>query len=128
MPWTLTAPLILPNGTRLVLDEVIPDDISQTLTIVVHLRTPPATNYVVSRAVVLIRSDRADKLVRETLTADSKVAGALSVQRDAVLLAGAYDAAMNAWRGGANAGARRTALEAWCGANGVFDSVTLAGS
>lgn len=128
MPWTLTNPLVVPNGTRLTIADVLTNDVTQEMRIVVELRTPPATNHVISRQELKVTATRADKLVRRALVADTQLKMALELQPSALSIASAYTGAVDAWRAGNTAAARRTALEAWCGANGVFDPVTLAGA
>lgn len=128
MPITLTAPFTWPNGTRLVIDKVSPNDEDAVLTVVIQLRTPPASNHVGTEKVLKVRNGACDRLSRNASPGDlMRWDGWLIHEPGALTLASGYDNAMNAWRSGANAQARRAALEAHLLAVGVIHS-SLAGT
>ncbi len=112
MPITLTVPYTWPNGTRLVIATVNPNDDDSVLTVVIQLRTPPASDHVGSEAVLKIRNGLCGRVSRNTnLGVLGRWNGWLVYEPNVLTVATGYTDAMNAWKAGATPAARRTALE-----------------
>lgn len=122
MPITLTTPYVIPNGTRIVIGRVHPDEDTEIMTIVIELRTPPATNHILSFRTLMIKNGQCDVVSRATLGANQQVADLLLYQPGVLSLSTGFTDAMNAWRGSASASNRKAALEAWCLSSGVIHS------
>lgn len=112
MPITLTTPVSVPNGTRLVVDKVRCDDEASEMTIVLQLRSPAGTDNVVSEKVLTIRNGSCDRVSRGVPGSLQGYAEFLSFGLAGLTVAAGYDNAVAIWRAGTTPQARRNALEA----------------
>ena len=112
MPITLSVAITNPNGTRLIIADVHPNDVNSTMTVTLELRTPPLTDHVVSSRTITIRNGASDRISRATLTASQRLEDWLLYEPNVLTTATGYTDAITAWRGGTTAAGRRTALEA----------------
>lgn len=111
MPINLTTPFVIPNGARLVIDDVHPIERKSELVVVIQLRTPGATDNIISEKVLTIRNGVCDRVTRGTIAALQRFDDLLVFEPGALTVAAGYDNAMNAWKAGATIAARKTALE-----------------
>lgn len=129
MPITLTSPLVLPNGTRVIFQRVTSDEESQVMTIQVELRTPPATDFVVARRTIQIRNGSSDLLRKHPAPfAGMDLSDNLQVVPGGASTATGYDLAIAAWKAGASPAARRAALEAHAIAGAGWYDASLIGT
>lgn len=127
MSLTLTTPLSLPNGTRLLISHVDVDDDNSVMNVTFQMRSPVATDLLVSQRVIQVRNGLSDRLSRGGMPPGSSYDTGLVVTPGVQSTPTGYTDAINAWRGGATANARKTALETLGLSAGWIDS-TLAGT
>lgn len=108
---SLTTPVTLPNGTRLIISSVSVDDDNAVMGIVIQMRSPPATDLLVAQQLVQVRNGLSDRLSRGAMLPGSQYGDALVIARSVVSTASGYTDAINAWRAQATANARKVALE-----------------
>lgn len=122
MPITLTTAIVNPNGTRLIIQDVHPNDVNSTMTVTLELRTPSGTDHVVSSRTITIRNGVSDRVSRAVLTASQRLEDWLLYEPNVLTTATGYTDAIAAWRGGTTAAGRRTALETQMLAAGTIHS------
>jgi hypothetical protein len=93
------------------------------MTIQIEMRTPPASDLVVSRKVIQVRNGTSDRVSRNSSPAvGTPLEDLMILAPGAVSTPTGYDQAISAWKAGANPGARKAALETEGLARGWIDS------
>ena len=123
----LTTPVSLPNGTRLIISRVDIDDESSVVNVTFQMRSPLATDMLVSQKVIQVKNGLSDRLVRGGLPVGSSYDAAMIAIPGVQSTATGFTDAVNAWRAQATANARKVALETLGLSAGWIDS-TLAGT
>lgn len=130
--FNLNPNITMENGARLLLGERPRfNDAETEMSVVVELRTPNATNYLICRRVLTIRNGPAvsDKLVKNTPLVGGDHFDRLAVQSGVLTLASNIVTTLAAaFDGGNSPTNKRDALVAALVSAGVIDSVTLPGS
>jgi hypothetical protein len=130
----LTDAITVQNGTRLMAGRPQIDDDANIMSVPIELRTPnasttPSGGMVLSRHTLTIRNGMSDGLTRNTAPAAGMEPQQLLIyQPSAVSTPTGFDQAYAAFKGGANAGASRVALEGVMRTLQIFNQTTLAGS
>lgn len=127
MTLNLTTPIPLPNGTRLSVASINVDDDNSIMSLTFQLRSPNASDLIVSQRVVQIRNGLSDKIAKGSMPVGSGYDSALVVSVSAVSTPTGYTDAINAWRAQASANTRKAALETLGLSAGWIDA-TLTGT
>lgn len=124
MTVNLNVNINLPNATRWMVNTVQVDDDAARMTVLIQLRTTGVTDLIVYEIPLTVINGVSSKLSRAVPTPLQSVTSVLSV--GSLSTPTGFTDAMNAWKGGGNANARKTALEAYLLSSGIVDS-SLAG-
>ncbi len=117
---TLTTAFPVPNGTRLLITSVSPDDDNDILRVMVTLRSPAGSSHKYSDVVLNIRNGLCDRVSRGVMGADQGTQAALLYERDALTVASGFTNALAAWKAPASRALRLQALETHLLSTGVI--------
>lgn len=124
MTISLTTPFAIPNCTRWMVTSVNIDDNNLSMLVTLEFRSPAATSQLIARCVLgiynLATGGLSSKVIRTAPLVGGGVGDILSFST--ISLPTGYDDAVTAWRGGANATARKNALETFLLTSGIVDS------
>lgn len=124
---TLTSPKALPaNANRWNITRVDVREDENYMLVTVTLRTPAATNNIVSTAYIEVRNGTSTKVSYVAPISGLPLSESLAVSP--VSTPTGFDDAMNVWRAGGTNNARKTALEAHLLTANIVDSASMGGT